>query len=90
MQYFQHLLYEVVPKDTRWIFVDPDVCSYIDGIVLHHWSGSVFPLCSKQFPQLSKSCKSPVTLVRIESVIRRCRSSQSAVKGNLASVSYYA
>ena len=62
------LLYKVVPKHARWVFENSDEDGDLGAIILDERSG-VPVLWVVDLLKVNKSCETPVTLFRDESVM---------------------
>ena len=60
---------EVVPEDTRGIFVNTHVCSNIDRVIFDHGPASILPYC-EELADFCKSGEAPVPFVGVKSVSR--------------------
>jgi hypothetical protein len=60
---------EIMPKNSCWVLVNPDISRDIDSIVFDHWSPVAVPLSGKQLSHLGEACESPITFISVEPVI---------------------
>ena len=75
-----------MPQHSGGIFIDANISSHVDCIIFYHGLVLIFPMGSKELAELGKSCKSPIALIDVKSVIRSylplvCMSAEEAKKG---------